>query len=220
MSRDSKRIQVQQPDIQSDTQYSTSSSPLALYHQGSPSWVVYKSNKGSYNYELNKMGTVRKKLEATNRMMMEGQIKSGNNITVRFSTATFEYIREKLIPTLKNNTRAIFETRYDSSTDKYATRDIIKVALSENTKYTVNMYRTTCTILINGKGIEYLQNDILPQWFKDIDESKEILGKADKEIQQALKLWRADNLMQPKSKTETGDSPVKMQTREISKRQK
>ena len=151
-SRDSNRTHVQQPDIQSDTQYSTTSSPLALYHQGSPSWAAYKSSKGSYNYKLNKMVTVRKKLEATNRMMMEGQIKSGNNITLRFSTATFEYIREKLMSTLKNNTKAIFETRYDSSTDKYATHDIVKVTLSENIKYTINMYRTTCTMLINGKG--------------------------------------------------------------------
>ena len=100
---------------------------------------------------------------------MEGQIKSGNNIRLRFSTATFEYIREKLMSTLKNNTRVIFETRYDSSTDKYATHDIVKVTLSENTKYTINMYRTTCTMLINGKGIKYFQNDILPQCFKDID---------------------------------------------------
>ena len=59
------------------------------------------------------------------------------------------------------------------------------------------------------EGIEYFQNDILPQCFKDIDENKEILEKAYKEIQQAPKLWRADNPVQPKSQTETGDSPVK-----------
>ena len=76
------------------------------------------------------METLRKKLEAINRMMTEGQIKSGNNITLRFNTETFEYIREKLMSTLKNNTRAIFETRHDCSTDKYATLDIIKVILT------------------------------------------------------------------------------------------
>ena len=78
-SRDSYRTHVEQPHIQSYTQYSTSRSPLALalYHQGSTSWAAYKPNKGSYNYKLNKMVTVRKKLEVTNRMMTEGQIKSG-----------------------------------------------------------------------------------------------------------------------------------------------
>ena len=78
----------------------------------------------------------------------------------------------------------------------------MKVTLTENTKYTINMYRTTCTMLINGKVTEYFENDILPQCFKDIDENKEILEKVDKEIQQVLKLWREDNPVQPKSKTE------------------
>ena len=80
------------------------------------------------------------------------------------------------------------------------------------------MYRTTCTILINGKGIfqELYTNSVL----KDIDENKEIFERADKEIQQALTLWRDDNPVQAKSKTEKVDSPVKLQTRQISKRKK
>jgi hypothetical protein len=105
-----------------------------------------------------------KKLEATKRAVhIEYKYTSGGIVIVA-DAATFELIKHASIAYYEACPELVGEAFIQKQTDKSKNANVqltIKVVEKNNVAYTVNLYLTTCKLLVNGKNPEnFLDRDI------------------------------------------------------------
>ena len=101
------------------------------------------------NYKVSKDKALNKKCQACNRAPLAISSSMDGQLTLKFSTAAFEIFRKILPDALKRHN---LQTTYREDTDTSGSiiQDIITATDENGNSATINLYRTTCTCLING----------------------------------------------------------------------
>ena len=95
------------------------------------------------------------------------QVKSKNNVIIQLNTAAYQLLIQKLVPFLLKQQNTKIEIAQSMDAAKNIPQDTIKVFKNQDIQrrskcsYTINCYRTTSNILINGPYIEnFLSNEM------------------------------------------------------------
>ncbi|MCW4344959.1 MAG: hypothetical protein N0E48_16630 [Candidatus Thiodiazotropha endolucinida] len=120
--------------------------------------VVYK------DYVLNPDKCLRKKLMAAKRQEIEYAVKGGG-VVAKLDAVSFELFHISCKDYFSNSTDDILNVSRDSAKDGKG--NIVQytyvVYLKDNTSYTVNLYVTKCSLLINGRATYYFIDKHLPE---------------------------------------------------------
>ena len=118
-------------------------------------------------YYLSPKIALQKKLKACDKGIVNIQVKSKNNVVIQLNTATYQLLIQKLTPLLLKQQNKKIEIAQSMDAAKSITQDTIKVFKNPNIQrrskcfYTINCYRTTSNILINGTYIDnFLSNEM------------------------------------------------------------
>ena len=129
-------------------------------------------------YYLNVQRSLAKKLEATKRNIVEYRHTDGG-VTGQADTVTFELIKEALLVYFDNE-KGDIECKIIESKDKdgNCVQETIKVLYpNQSDSYTVNLYYTKCSFLVNGRSFDrFLQEDL--KKIHTVIESAKVDGKA------------------------------------------
>ena len=129
-------------------------------------------------YYLNVQKSLAKKLEATKRNSVEYRHTDGG-VTGQADAVTFELMKEALLVYFGNEKRD-FKCKITESKDKdgNCVQKTIRVLYPNQTdSYTVNMYYTKCSFLVNGRSVDrFLQEDL--KKLHTVIESAKVDGKA------------------------------------------
>ncbi|MEW8548790.1 MAG: PHD finger domain-containing protein [Candidatus Thiodiazotropha sp.] len=114
------------------------------------------------DYALNLDKTFRKKLQAAKRQQVEYMVKDGG-IVANMDAMSFEIFRFSCQKYYSSPVGQIQNIKKDSAKDTKG--NIVQitytVSLKEATRYTLNIYLTKCSLLINGKATQHFINEDL-----------------------------------------------------------
>ena len=105
------------------------------------------------NYTINIDKTLLKKIKATNRPSVEYKYTDGG-ITATFDTVSFELFKLSLSEYYTHYplSKGVVETHFDKDKKNNVVQVIYRVKPSEGCGYTINLYTTRSSVLINGKS--------------------------------------------------------------------
>ena len=125
--------------------------------------VVSQPNVINKSYTLNIQKSLAKKLEATKRTSVVYSMTDGG-LTIQADAASFELLKEAIMQYLKSFPAAKVEYKLTSSKDtggNYVQITVKVTFLESGESYTVNMYLTRSSFLVNGKSVSrFLQTDL------------------------------------------------------------
>ena len=154
------------------------------------------------DYQLNHIKSINKKIDACKNNAVEVLIASGNNIVIKFSTATYEIFRRSLSLYMDKNQSycAINETVEEKN--GLIVEEVMKVMNrtmngknGKQHKYTINLYHTKCKILVNGKESRTLLDLHLPEIKNSFRCDQQTIDILNKEIEDSL-CTLSSNLME------------------------
>ena len=124
---------------------------------------VLSVNQTSYDnkYTLNAEKSLRKKLESTNRTVIEYSF-TGGGITVKFDTVTFELFIYACEIYFSDNANKELSFKKSSAKDKSGNLVKYTYHITNNyTQITINAYLAKCSLLINGNNTQgFIDRDI------------------------------------------------------------
>ena len=127
----------------------------------------------SRDYVLNPDKWLQKKLQATKRQEIEYEIKGGG-IVAKLDAVSFELFHYSCKDFFHNSDDEI--SRVDRDSAKDGRGNIVQytytVHLNDDTKYTVNMYSTKCSLLVNGRATTHFIDYHLPKIHKLMSQVK------------------------------------------------
>ena len=114
------------------------------------------------NYTLNIDRTLMKKIKATNRHSIEYKYTDGG-ITATLDAISFELFKLSLSEYYSKfpASKGVIETHFDKDKKGNVVQVVYKVKLSEGQGYTINLYTTRSSALINGKSTDYFMHNEL-----------------------------------------------------------
>lgn len=113
------------------------------------------------NYTLNINKALQRKLEAAKREVNLEYTYTNGGIVIKADAATFELIKMATLEYYGQLQPTTGTASFHRVTDKGGTavvQNTIKVHLHDGKNYTINLYVTTCTLLVNGKNTEIFVN--------------------------------------------------------------
>ena len=137
---------------------------------------------------MNDKTAVNKKIKSCSEHLTV-KMERGNNLRITCSTTTFEGIKTIIVNKIQHSKNLIYIQNKDQQ--ERVLSDIIKVT-EEGIKgnraiFTVNMYRTKSSFLINGSQVQKFINEILPSIQSWEEENKREIKIEDKKIEEKLK---------------------------------
>ena len=143
------------------------------------------STTSEQDYTLNVEKALMKKLEATYREKMVCEMKSGN-LVVTLSPAVFDIV--------SNNVRNIecsgeWEMCFQAKTDRSdnCVEEIAKIMRNNDKMCTINLYRTTSKVMVNGKGTHEFSSIFIPQLCDIIDKNFKEISNKDSKLSDTIK---------------------------------
>ena len=142
-------------------------------------------------FQLNKQRTLDKKIKACNNTQkLTITMENGNNLRILCSTTTFEQIRNLIDNAIQASGYNI-EKVEDEDQDGQIFRDTIKVKEKESRRnraiYTINMYRTTSSMVVNGPQVQKFVQETIPVIQSWAQENEEVINMGDKYLEKMLK---------------------------------
>ena len=149
----------------------------------------------------------------TNRNKFKGIMKTGGNLVIEFSTATFEMVRgeiRNIMDSLKQ--KSMITIDHKQKTDKE--NNIIDGFYRVNRRvkgygFTINLFRTASKMMVNGRGMKDFMEHILPAISASVKGRKEELDKLGTELEKALK---HTSTMTEAEQCHNTDNPVRLGT--------
>ena len=149
----------------------------------------------------------------TNRDKFKGIMKTGENLVIEFSTATFEMVRtgiKNIMGSLKQN--SMITVDYKQRTDKE--NNIIDKFYRVNRRvkgygFTISLFRTASRMMVNGRGMKDFMEHILPAITASVKGRKKELDTLDTELEKALK---HTSTMTEAEQCHNTDNPVRLGT--------
>ena len=120
------------------------------------------------NYKLDKVKCLQQKLKACDRPLVSCAVKSGGNIVLELSSATFELVKSYVRPfyeasasTIARDKTVKVDTAGNVESEVLEVSDRTSSGRIGRHLYTINLYRTTSRILVNGPYHKrFLENDL------------------------------------------------------------
>ena len=158
----------------------------------------------SRDYTLNPDKTLLKKLAATKRQQIQYQT-TGGGIKATMDAVSFELFRYACSEYYHSHNSKLFNIKHDKSTDNKGNlvQHTYSVTINDTSSYTVNIYPTRCSLLINGKATRHFTETDLPEIHK-IMMNTTIQGKpVNYNTLNQLLAQELQRLINEKSKSET-----------------
>ena len=109
------------------------------------------------NFVLNQMVALTKKIKSCRQETLVAKLEKGNNLRINCSTTAFETVRKLIGSQIDNSSTLEYLSNEDLKGNIYIYSEVVKVKEKSNTTrrnkrvlFTVNIYRTTNSLLING----------------------------------------------------------------------
>ena len=138
-------------------------------------------------YALNKVRTIDKKIEASDRQPMEVE-QSNSNTVLTLSASCFETAHKCLVQYYSENLYSVKRSQ-KVDTNGLVQEDTMRIVRkSDGVKLAINLYRTTSRALINGASLDLFQKEHFPvlagKILQDYDRNQD---RAMKDCMQTLK---------------------------------
>ena len=133
--------------------------------------------KINLDYYIDQKASVKKKLKACNKETVQIEAKPKNNLVMQLNTAAFQFILQKMLPFLIQNEKLEIEMKQTLDAMQNVIQDTFKIYSKQSNRrskhdYTINCYRTTSNILINGPGVTKFMNNELKLIAKILEDNK------------------------------------------------
>ena len=133
--------------------------------------------KINLDYYIDQKASVKKKLKACNKETVQIEAKPKNNLVMQLNTAAFQFILQKMLPFLIQNKKLEIEMKQTLDAMQNVIQDTFKIYSKQSNRrskhdYTINCYRTTSNILINGPGVTKFMNNELKLIAKILEDNK------------------------------------------------
>ena len=113
---------------------------------------------------MNDEAAVRKKIKTCNEEPLVVKLEKGNNLRIFFSTTTFEGVKQIIENTVSKIIKIEYIRNEDQERRIYS--ESIRVRKKESSRnqviYTVNIYRTKSSLLINGPQMQKFISEVIP----------------------------------------------------------
>ena len=113
---------------------------------------------------MNDEAAVRKKIKTCNEEPLVVKLEKGNNLRIFFSTTTFEGVKQIIENTVSKINKIEYIRNGDQERRIYS--ESIRVREKESRRnqviYTVNIYRTKSSLLINGPQMQKFISEVIP----------------------------------------------------------
>ena len=113
---------------------------------------------------MNDEAAVRKKIKICNEEPLVVKLEKGNNLRIFFSTTTFEGVKQIIENTVSKINKIEYIRNEDQEGRIYS--ESIRVREKESRRnqviYTVNIYRTKSSLLINGPQMQKFISEVIP----------------------------------------------------------
>ena len=113
---------------------------------------------------MNDEAAVRKKIKTCNEEPLVVKLEKGNNLRIFFSTTTFEGVKQIIENTVSKIIKIEYIRNEDQERRIYS--ESIRVRKKESSRnqviYTVNIYRTKSSLLINGPQMQKFISEVMP----------------------------------------------------------
>lgn len=171
----------------------------------SPKNTIVKISQTKDDYDLNIDKLMKKKLQATKRPQHISYELSNGNVVFTADAVSFELTIIALAQLYKkypieNGTVNLNET-FDVSGDNL-TRQVYRISKTDGSSYTLNVYPTTCRLMLNGKNAKTFLETDMPQVHKIVEYWCEVNSIDLKTFNELLAQSLSDFL----AKQETSDS--------------
>ena len=125
------------------------------------------------DYALNKTLALQKKKKACNYDLYKIQEKTGCTV-VLFNTTSFEVLKNFILKQLNISGKYTLEHTPHVDTNKFITQDVFRVLDPNNSNhiYTLNLYRTTSNMMVNGPKNSIFMREDFPTISKQIEMMK------------------------------------------------
>ena len=140
-------------------------------------YLVNNLNRKNINldYYIDQKALLKKKLKACNKVQIE--VKPRNNLVIQLNTAAFQFIVQKMLPFLIQNEQLEIEMKQILDAIQNIIQGTFKIYSKQSNRrskhdYTINCYRTTSNILINGPGVTKFMNNELELIAKILEDNK------------------------------------------------
>ena len=163
---------------------------LSAVNRSEPSALNRKAN-----YALNEQMAVSKKIAACQRRDNYVVNNQYNCATVTFNTAAFEIFRENILQFFESSPdKFVTEVTVTRDQNEKITQDTIRVRdkMKRNTPqiYTLNIYRTTSRIMVNGAHHAWFIDDVLPSITDILDKSGHLIQQANEVYERSLRKYQ------------------------------
>ena len=162
---------------------------------------------------LNSSKASKKKRLDTNRNKFKGIMKTGGNLVIEFSTATFEMVRagiRNIMDSLKQKSMITIDHKQKTDKENNIMDEFYRVNRRvKGYGFTINLFRTTSKMMVNGRGMKDFMEHILPAISASVKGRKEELDKLDTEPEKALK---HTSTMTEAEQCHNTDNPVRLGT--------
>ena len=140
-------------------------------------YLVNNLNRKTINldYYIDQKASLKKKLKACNKVQTE--VKPKNNLVIQLNTAAFQFIVQKMLPFLIQNEQLEIEMKQTLDAMQNIIQGTFKIYSKQSNRrskhdYTINCYRTTSNILINGPGVTKFMSNELKLIAKILEDNK------------------------------------------------
>ena len=133
--------------------------------------------KINIDYYIDQKASLKKKLQTWNSETEQIEVKPKNNLVIQLNTAAFQFIVQKMLPFLIQNEQLEIEMKQTLDAMQNIIQDTFKIYSKQSNRrskhdYTINCYRTTSNILINGPGVTKFMNNELELIAKILEDNK------------------------------------------------
>ena len=116
------------------------------------------------NFTLNEKAAMQKKIKSRKDRSLVVKMEKGNNLRIYCSTTAFEKIRRQIVRSIQENTNLEHIENEDQKGQVYG--EILRVkdknSRGQRLIFTINIYRTKNSFLINGPQLQKFIQEILP----------------------------------------------------------
>ena len=145
------------------------------------------------DYKLNKKAALAKKLQGCDRVKYD-PVMHANCCVLTFSTAAFEVFRKALSGYLDKKSEYAVKSSVQKDQDKNIPQDTITVKVKIDDKnfeelppmYTINLYRTTGRVMVNGPFFRTFVNQDLPFLEDIIMDAEDLIDESNACIKESL----------------------------------
>ena len=173
------------------------------------------------NYALNEVRNLQKKRSHCERPFLNIIPKdSGRQLKIKCSAGCYELLKNEIVkmtssPDISVKFNIFFTTELVNDCKGYIPEMIIKAtnrlstgAPGKRKKFTVNMYHTQCSLLINGNSTPTFQDEILPILIKKLETNPQ-LSDLDRFYANIIDRCLSQSILNPEKQTSVCASPHK-----------